>query len=114
MAEIQDIKPEDPKNIDEVRQLIKKHQLGPKYKSYNQQLMLEGLENVKSRLEYNKALTEHGSAGLDVEHMGGWIHNLIRDTLGGKLNCEKQVIVWELDGKTIEFNPHNGKVDYAD
>jgi len=105
--------PACPKNIDEINKLIKQHQLGPENGSYHRKLLMEGLENIRSRIEYNQKLAEAGNISLDVNNMGGWVHNLIRDTVGGKINCSNMTIEWIINGKKIEFNPYDGSVKYA-
>lgn len=105
--------PVNPQSIDEIRMLIKKHQLDdPESKARN--LLIEGLNTIKGRIEYNNKLKEAGNMFLDVDQMGGWVYNLIRDTVGGKINSHTQTIMWEIKGKTIEYNPYNGNLKYAD
>jgi len=108
------IKEANPKNMDEIKQLIKEHQLNPGSESKARSLLIEGFDTIKSRLEYNKKLKAAGNISLNVEHMGGWIHNLVRDTLGGKINSARQIITWEINNKTIEYNPYSGTLEYAD
>jgi hypothetical protein len=103
-----------PKNIDEIRELIKKHMLGPEEKSYNRQLLMEGIENIRNRMDYNTKLKEAGNISLNVNQMGGWIHSFIRDTTGGRFNCNSFVIEWTVNGdKIVEFNPYTGAIAYA-
>ena len=103
----------NPQNMDEINKLIKEHQLGIDSGSKARSLLIEGFDNIKSRVEYNQKLKEAGNISLDVESMGGWIHNLVRDTLGGKIDSARQIITWEIQGKVIEYNPYDGKLEYA-
>lgn len=101
---------ESPKCVSDIRSLIKEHQLLPKSGSYNRKLLDEGLQTIKGRVEYNKKLKESGNINLDVSDMGGWIHNLVRDTLGGKINCEDLSIEWDINNKTIKWNPISDEI----
>lgn len=103
----------DPQSLDEIRKLIKEHGLGPESESKARSLLIEGLDNIKGRVEYNNKLKEAGNISLDVDQMGGWVHNLVRDTLGGKIDSARQIITWEIKGKKIEYNPYSGQLEYA-
>lgn len=109
-----EIKKANPQSIEDIKMLINKHQLGVDSKSEARNLLIEGLNNIKFRIEYNEKLKEAGNISLDVEKMGGWVHNLVRDTLGGTINSTKQTISWKINNRTIEYNPYNGNVEYAD
>ena len=97
-------------SIDDIKQLIKKHNMDAESKAYNRELLIEGFKNIQSRIEYNKKLKEAKIIDLDVNKMGGWIYNLIRDTIGGKINCDKLVVEWNINGEIIEFEPFSGEV----
>jgi hypothetical protein len=105
--------PVEPKSVDEIKKLIKEHHLDIDSGSKSRELLIEGLDNIKGRIEYNKKLKEAGGVCLNVEHMGGWVHNLIRDTLGGKINSSKQTVMWEIDDRIVEWDPRNGNLEYA-
>lgn len=102
-----------PNNIEEVKILVKKHGFEPGSESQNRKLLEEGLDTIRKRIEYNRQLSEAGNINLDVTSMGGWVHNLVRDTLGGRINSEKQTIFWDIKNQVVEFNPFTGKVEYA-
>ena len=103
----------NPQSMDEIKKLIKEHKLDQS-ESRAKSLLIEGLDNIRGRIEYNKKLKDAGNVSLDVESMGGWVHNLVRDTLGGKIDSERQMVTWEIGGKKIEYNPYDGKLEYAD
>lgn len=109
--------PANPKSLDEIRTLIKQHKLGPDAsitESYNRKLLVEGFVNIKNRVEYNKKLEEAGNVSLDINSVaGGWITNLVRDTIGGKINCVDLTVEWVINGKKIIFDPISGSVNYA-
>lgn len=100
----------NPQSMDEIKKLIRE-QLRPGSKNHD--LLIEGIENIKSRIEYNNRLKEAGEIYLDVNEMGGWVHNLVRDTLGGQIDSSKLLIKWEIGDKIVEYNPNTGKVEYA-
>lgn len=110
---VTNIESANPQSIGEIRKLIEKHQLNNP-QSQTRSLLIKGLDVIKGRIEYNNKLKEAGNISLDVNQMGGWISNLVRDTLGGKINSTKQTIMWEIDGKIIEYNPYDGSLGYAD
>jgi hypothetical protein len=112
-VEVVEVETPNPKSLDEIKMLISKHQIGPESGSKARELLIEGLDNIKSRIEYNEKLKEAGNISLNVDQMGGWVHNLIRDTMGGKINSAKQTIIWEIKGKTVEYNPYDGNLEYA-
>ena len=104
----------EPKSIEEIKQLIRKENLGPDQESYNKKLIVEGFDTIKHRTEYNNQLKEANNISIDVQNVSGWIHNLVRDLLGGSVNSQKQVIEWHINNKTIEFNPYSGTVSYVE
>jgi len=103
----------NPKSMGEIKELIHKHQIGVDSKSRARELLIEGFDNIKSRVEYNNKLREADNITIDIEKTGGWIHNLVRDTVGGTINSTRQIIMWEINGETIEFDPYSGSVENA-
>jgi len=101
----------NPINMDEIKALIKEHELNSNSKAHD--LLIEGFETIKSRMEYNNKLKEAGEMYLDVNEMGGWVYNLVRDTLGGQIDTSKLVIKWEINNKIVEYDPYSGKIEYA-
>lgn len=108
-----EIEPANPQSVEEIKMLIKKHGLNPGSESYSRKLLVEGLEHIQHRIEYNKQLKEAGGISVDVEYSSGWVHNLVRDTLGGQIECATQRIYWVLNGQRIEFDPDSGEVEHA-
>ena len=103
-----------PKNISEIKQIIKNAYLDPGSKSQNRKMLIEGLEHIKNRVEYNKKLKEADSYYIDAKDLGGgWISHFVRDTMGGQIDAKSQTIVWTIDTQKIIFNPATGTVEYA-
>lgn len=109
-----DVKSVNPRSVDEIKTLIQQHGLGPDSKSYSRALLIEGFEHLKNRIDYNQKLQEAGNISVDVSHTSGWIHNLIRDTLGGQIDNVAQKIFWIINNKRIEFDPYSGEIGYAE
>jgi hypothetical protein len=106
--------PTAPKNMDEIKALIKLNLLAPGEQSYNRKLLMEGLDNILKRIDYNTKLKEANNISLDIGQIGGgWIQHFIRDTLGGQFNCNTKLIEWKINDQTIEFNPFTGSIAYA-
>ena len=93
------------KSVGDAKKLIKKLHLDPGSESHNRQLLDDGLQLIKHRMEYNEQL----GLGLDINSMGGWITQFIRDQLGAIIRDMK--IVWILDDKTIIWDPSTGEVN---
>ena len=115
MNEPTPIEPPQPKSIDEIKKIIKNIGLNPGSESYNRKMLIEGLEYVKNKVEYNNRLKEAENHYIKTEDLGGgWIAHFVRDTMGGEINPEDQTIVWHIDGKDIKFNPSDGTVEYVE
>jgi hypothetical protein len=109
------IEPPQPRNISEVKQIIKDAYLTPGSESQNRKMLIEGLEHIKNRVEYNTKLKEAGDYHIKTEDLGGgWISHFVRDTMGGQIDAITQTIVWTIDNKKIIFNPSSGTVEYAE
>jgi hypothetical protein len=103
----------NPRSISEIKTLISTLNLEPGNESYNRKLLEDGFENIKNRIKFNEALKEANNISIDVEHVGGWINNFVRDTLGGSIDVKNQIIYWDIQGTKIVFDPFGGNIDYA-
>lgn len=98
----------NPKNISEIKSLIRKHGLEPGSNSQSRKLLEEGFELAMKREEYNEALKEERGIDLNVDSMRGWIDNMIDRQLGGRRRGNK--IEWVIDGESIVFDPMSGEI----
>lgn len=89
----------DVKSVDDIRKLIDLHGLSPTHNTKARDLLLEGFELIRHRIEYNNLI----NSDLNVDDMGGWIHQFVRDKLGGKIAGDK--VTWTINSQTVIMNP---------
>lgn len=90
-------------SVADIERLIKEHHLFPDSESESRRLLVDGFNCIKARLEYARQLNERFGFGLNVDHMNSWIHDLVKNKLGGRIRDDK--IEWDISGKKVVMDP---------